>query len=310
MGGGTPSVLPPDCMENIVTHLNRQVYGTDYHAYEEFTVEVNPEDIVEGGTEYVRFLSHLGVNRISMGVQSFDDSLLKWMNRRHDAERAVRAFGIIGDGGISNISIDLIYGIGGMGRGAWESTLRRALQLRPAHISAYQLSVEDGSALASMADSGRYVEAGEEDCRRQYDLLCGLLAEAGYHHYEVSNFALPGFEAIHNSAYWKRIPYAGLGPGAHSAVAGSAGKVNVRKWNTQSESSYVSESEVLAEEDVRVEEIMLALRTSEGIEPEKIAGEQAGILLAEGALVWTEAGKMRIPEDRFFVSDEIIRELI
>ena len=137
-----------------------------------------------------------------------------------------------------------------------------------------------------------------------------MLYEAGYHHYEVSNFAFPGMEARHNSAYWRRVPYVGLGPGAHSALADAEGKVNVRRWNTETESGYVSEMETLSEEDMKVEEIMLGLRTDDGVDPALLPEKVVARLMKEGALAKNVWGKIRIPEDHFFVSDEIITELI
>ncbi len=310
IGGGTPSVLPPVVLGRIVSHLNEAIFGSRLHEYEEFTVEVNPDDIVTGGDEYVKSLLSVGVSRVSMGVQSFDDGMLRWMNRRHNASQAVEAMSILRKNGVKNISIDLIFGIDGMTDDEWQRTLSQAVSQHPEHISAYQLSLEVGSALAKLADEGRYHEADEEQCRRQYGILCRQMAASGYAHYEVSNFALPGFKAIHNSAYWRRVPYVGLGPGAHSAFCGADGRLSSRKWNAQSENSYVSEGELLTDEDVRVEEIMLSLRTSAGIEPAKLPAERVSELLSEGALMMIENGRIRIPEDHFFVSDEIIRELI
>ena len=164
--------------------------------------------------------------------------------------------------------------------------------------------------MAMLADSGKYQEASEETCRRQYETLCSLLTEAGYHHYEVSNFAYPGFEARHNSAYWRRVPYVGLGAGAHSALAGPDGKVNVRKWNSESENCYVADKEILTEENMLMETVMLGLRTDTGVDPACLPHAPMSMLLDEGALEWTREGNLRIPEDHFFVSDEIIRELV
>ncbi len=294
----------------MVRGVNEAVFGEPHHDYPEFTVEVNPEDIIEKGEEYIVELQELGVNRISMGVQSFDDKVLGWMNRRHDAEHAERAYWMLRSAGFRNVSIDLIYGVGGMSDDIWEATVHKAIGLSPSHISAYQLSVEDGSSLAMLADSGRYTEAAEEDCRRQYEVLCRLLDEAGYHHYEVSSFAYPGFEAMHNSAYWRRVPYAGLGAGAHSALAGADGKVNVRRWNSEAETGYVSGQEVLTEDNMRMETIMLGLRTDRGVDPSCLPAGSATMLMDEGALALTREGNIRIPEERFFVSDEIIRELV
>lgn len=305
IGGGTPSVLPLCELTRLVRAVGEAVHGDPRHEYSEFTVEVNPEDIVEKGIAYVASLRDLGVNRISMGVQSFDDGILRWMNRRHDSAGAVKAVEIIRSAGIGNVSIDLIFGIAGLTENMWESTIDKALSLHPEHISAYQLSVEPGSMLARK----NYAELPEDECRAQYDLLCGRLHSAGYHHYEVSNFARPGYEARHNSAYWKRVPYAGLGAGAHSALMDANGEVRVRKWNSESDGGYVSEGEILNDEDVRVEEIMLALRTDKGIDLCRLPADAVSRLVAEGALEYVGAHNVRIREDHLFVSDEIIGEL-
>lgn len=354
IGGGTPSVLPLDVLSRIVGAVSQTErlslvtepveVTTPTELFDEFTVEVNPEDIVEKGREYVRGLLALGVNRISMGIQSFNDDILRWMNRRHDAGNAVKAFHILRESGVRNISIDLIFGISQLTDETWKDTIEKALELSPEHISAYQLSIEEGSALAKMVADGRYVEASEEQCRRQYDILCRCLGRSGYHHYEISNFAKPGFEAVHNSAYWRRAPYIGLGPGAHSLTG------NVRSWNSQElphrqqdETSscnpdrisscnpdstscqtssrnpsgklatYSRNFETLSPEDIRVERIMLSLRTDKGLEAAELyslAGRTViNSLLSEGALE-KQGGSIRIPESRLFTSDEIIRELI
>lgn len=326
IGGGTPSVLPLDVLSRIVGAVSQTErlslvtepveVTTPTELFDEFTVEVNPEDIVEKGREYVRGLLALGVNRISMGIQSFNDDILRWMNRRHDAGNAVKAFHILRESGVRNISIDLIFGISQLTDETWKDTIEKALELSPEHISAYQLSIEEGSALAKMVADGRYVEASEEQCRRQYDILCRCLGRSGYHHYEISNFAKPGFEAVHNSAYWRRAPYIGLGPGAHSLTG------NVRSWNSQelphrspdgSSATYSRTSETLSPEDIRVERIMLSLRTDKGLKAAELysLADRAVInsLLSEGALE-KQGGSIRIPEFRLFTSDEIIRELI
>lgn len=354
IGGGTPSVLPLDVLSRIVGAVSQTErlslvtepveVTTPTELFDEFTVEVNPEDIVEKGREYVRGLLALGVNRISMGIQSFNDDILRWMNRRHDAGNAVKAFHILRESGVRNISIDLIFGISQLTDETWKDTIEKALELSPEHISAYQLSIEEGSALAKMVADGRYVEASEEQCRRQYDILCRCLGRSGYHHYEISNFAKPGFEAVHNSAYWRRAPYIGLGPGAHSLTG------NVRSWNSQElphrqqdETSscnpdrisscnpdstscqtssrnpsgklatYSRNFETLSPEDIRVERIMLSLRTDKGLEAAELYSltdsTVVDALLSEGALE-RQGASIRIPEDHLFTSDEIVRELI
>ena len=286
IGGGTPSILSLEQLERIVLAVRKALgnEGADVSGsgstdgsgspggsrspFREFTVEVNPDDIVRKGPEYVKGLMRLGVNRVSMGVQSFDDRVLHRMNRRHSAADAVKAYRILRECGVENISIDLIFGFppdfgngspsgkdlgngvpemqeeyGTDGRGGrtggdgsdwcaekmsepldyWRDTLRRALEIGgdgrpPEHISAYQLSIEKGSSLEKMVADGRFTPLSDELCSAQYDLLCSTLAAAGYNHYEISNFARPGKEAVHNSAYWNHTPYVGLGPGAHSLV--------------------------------------------------------------------------------------------
>ena len=212
-GGGTPSVLPLSVLTRILITLDEVGHGGPYR---EFTMEVNPEDIVEKGKGYVESLLSLGVNRLSIGVQSFDDRMLQWMNRRHDAAGAKEAFRLAREAGAENISLDLIFGITHLDDAVWADTIDQAIALGPEHISCYQLSVEGESALAEMVAEGRYTEADDTLCRRQYDMLCQKLGAAGYHHYEISNFAKEGFEAVHNGGYWERRPYVGIGPGAHS----------------------------------------------------------------------------------------------
>ena len=234
IGGGTPSVLPLGVFQRMLEALKEAGVSGEFA---EFTVEVNPEDIVEKGTAYVEGLLELGVNRISMGVQSFDDGILKWMNRRHDSATAVKAYQILEDAGVRNISIDLIFGLPQLSDDLWRETLDKALSISsrgvpPQHISSYQLSVEPGSMLAKLVERSKWSEASDELCQRQYDMLCETLATAGYHHYEISNFAQPGHEAVHNSAYWKHIPYIGLGPGAHSFV-GTASRRSIPETPSQ-----------------------------------------------------------------------------
>ena len=326
IGGGTPSVLPPDVLRRVVQGIRRVQGDTPLR---EFTIEVNPEDIVEKGDEYVAGLLDLGVTRISMGIQSFDDGILRWMNRRHDSARARKAYSMIRRaaeraGKEIEVSIDLIFGVPGLDLQTWERTVSAALSLgkdegfkAPDHISAYQLSIEEGSALEEKIARGECTEASDEDCSRQYRTLCGKLREGGYNHYEISNFAIPGKEAVHNSAYWNRTPYVGLGPGAHSLTIRDDGQ-QVRSWNTQvlpaRGKTYSREMEVLSDEDIRVERIMLGLRTSAGLPADELsllAGKDAlEKQVSAGCLAIGPDGRARIPEERFFVSDEIIGSLV
>ena len=317
IGGGTPSVLPLSLLRKMLASLTtggvppeppaslrsgtEQQHGSFPEPFSEFTIEVNPEDIVEKGPDYVRELLALGVNRVSMGVQSLDDGILRWMNRRHDAARARQAFGILREAGVRNISVDLIFGISQLSEAIFAETLREVLAWRPEHVSAYQLSIEGGSALAELVRQGRYREAPQEQCAAQYRLLCDTLRDAGYVHYEISNWALPGREAVHNSAYWSRHPYVGLGPAAHSFHA------HVRSWNAYD--GHPAGSETLSEEEEREEEIMLGLRTARGVADGRIDAAKAAAALADGRLE-RAGGRLRIPEDRWFVSDDIIADLV
>lgn len=317
IGGGTPSVMPLDVFERLLAALGRS-------DFKEFTVEVNPEDVVEKGPHYVEGLLKLGVNRISMGVQSFDDQMLKWMNRRHSSLQAAQAYHILEDAGVTNISIDLIFGLPQLSETLWNQTLDRALNISsrgdlPNHISAYQLSVEEGSMLEKMIAKGICSEASEDVCRRHYDILCDALKSAGYDHYEISNFALAGYRARHNSAYWEHVPYIGLGPGAHSFLDGR------RMWNKEDLSAYleagktgdfsiVQGGEVLDQEQMIMERIMLGLRTAEGAEETLLRDYCSAQALDEALkncnLILSDSCRIRIPENRFFISDNIISSII
>ena len=325
IGGGTPSVLPLSFFRRLLDALKQ--IGVALR-FDEFTVEVNPEDVVEKGPDYIKGLLEMGVTRISMGVQSFDDKILKWMNRRHNAETAVKAYRMLEAAGVVNISIDLIFGLPQLSDSLWVETIEKVLAIsaegkKPCHISSYQLSVEPGSALACLVKKRVWEEADDELCREQYSILCEKLADAGYHHYEISNFALPGHEAVHNSAYWRHVPYVGLGPGAHSFV--KMASANIRCWNNQNLTAYieaaeggdfkdVTGSEVLDDEQMVLEKIMLGLRTSEGVEADYLMeyGNKEAVQteLDAGNLCVTAEGRIRIPESHFFISDNIIASLV
>ena len=323
IGGGTPSVLPLSAFQTLLDALRSAGHGG---CFEEFTVEVNPEDIVDKGPSYVEGLLELGVNRVSMGVQSFDDSVLKFMNRRHDSVMAGKAYAILEDVGVRNISIDLIFGLPQLSSDVWKETLDKAIGISsrgvlPQHISSYQLSVEPGSMLARLVEKGKWTEASDELCQEQYVALCEALAAAGYHHYEISNFAQPGFEARHNSAYWCHVPYVGFGPGAHSFLNSSP---SVRRWNRPDLQAYlaaaecgnfssVQEGESLDSAQLTLERIMLGLRTSAGL-PESYLRSHCSPsalsrALAAGHLV-SIGPHLRIPESNFFISDSIISSLV
>ena len=316
IGGGTPSVLPLDVLGRIADACGGR-------HYREWTVEVNPDDITP---EYAMGLLELGVNRVSMGVQSLDDGMLRWMNRRHDAHGARSALKMLRQAGFYNVSVDVIFGVGGMTLSMLEATVLELLSWRPEHISAYQLSVEEGSALETLIRDGRYTEASEDDCRSQYNLLCSRLSAAGYEHYEISNWARPGYRAVHNSAYWTRAPYVGLGPGGHSllnnkpqAVQQSLdpklhsaisvpdlGMRNYRSWNSEELHGWTSAGELLTDKEILEERIMLGLRTADGIPAELLPRGDIISLLVSSAV----PGNLRIPEELWFVADDIISSII
>ena len=301
-GGGTPSLLPAATFEKICTDL-RSVF--DLSEVEEFTVEVNPEDIATREDLLPAFKA-AGVNRISMGVQSFCDRHLKWMNRRHDAATALNAFEKLRAAGFGNISIDLIFGFTGLVDSEWLQNLRQVAVLRPEHLSAYQMSIDPESMLAEMAARGEYAEPDDETCARQYSMLQDTLEAMGYQQYEISNFCLPGRHSRHNSAYWTRVAYLGLGPAAHSFNG-----CDRRQWNPPSVEDYCSALEAshlpygggarLTSEDVYNEKIMLGLRTARGVSKELI--KEPGILQDTG-------DTYRIPRDKFFICDSIIDEYL
>ena len=344
IGGGTPSVLPPMVLRRLVEAVGEVTGG----AYQEFTVEVNPDDVTPA---YAAFLKTLGVTRVSMGVQSFDDRTLAWMGRRHTAEGARQAFSCLREAGFENVSVDLIYGLVAPvgaerdvrpGLSSLNADLDALLSLPggpPEHISAYQLSIEDGSALYDQVRKGRYQECADEDAALQYDAVCSRLREAGYEHYEISNFALASAtgadartgaasaacRALHNSAYWTGAPYVGLGPAAHSYDGARRSwnppdtEAYIRYWNSLSsgpaDPTGAPDFEILTPEQRAIERVMLSLRTSDGI-PETELRDLCGNARVDALLGRSHLEKsvknanLRIPERCGFISDAIIADLV
>jgi len=305
-GGGTPSLVPVDQLEGVVRSVKSEFGVSDF---EEFTIEANPDDVT---LEKLLAWREMGVNRLSLGVQSFCDAHLKWMRRRHDSERAKEAFRAAREAGFENVSIDLIFGYAGLTLQEWEATIRTALQLRPEHISCYQMSLESGSSLGEMAARGEYLEPSQESCAQQYSLLQRMLGEAGYLQYEISNFALPGRESRHNSLYWAGGAYLGLGAAAHSYDGR-----RTRSWNIADLAGYICAAaqnvtvETLSDRDLANERVMLSLRTAKGLELSRIPAENqllAEEMISRGELEIT-GSRVRIPQSRLFVSDAIISRL-
>ncbi|MBR5612459.1 MAG: radical SAM family heme chaperone HemW [Bacteroidaceae bacterium] len=227
LGGGTPSQLSQEELEEIFTYIYK-VYKVTPDA--EITLEANPDDLTP---EYVSMLRSLPINRISMGIQTFQEETLKLLHRRHTARQAIEAFRRCREAGFQNISIDLMYGLPGETLETWEQDLQQAIDLHPEHISAYHLIYEEGTPLWNLREQNKVEEAEEELSLTLFKTLIERLTKAGYQHYEISNFCLPGLHSRHNSSYWTGKKYLGCGPSAHSFDGIS------RQWNVSSLEKYL-----------------------------------------------------------------------
>ncbi|MBR2486843.1 MAG: radical SAM family heme chaperone HemW [Paludibacteraceae bacterium] len=284
IGGGTPSTLQVEHLRAIVEAIRREAKGVR----QEITLEANPGDITQ---EKARAWREMGINRLSIGIQSFEDELLQLIGRRHNAEQARQAVTIAQAAGFDNISIDLMYALPSQTMQQWQHDVAQALQLNVQHISTYGLIYEEGTALTTLLDHG-VVEAVDEETEMQmYDYLVEQLTANGYIHYEVSNFALPNCESKHNSSYWNDTPYIGLGAGAHSYNG------QQRQWNISDLDTYIQQAnahqlqpqiEQLTDEQRHIERIMLGLRTRHGVAANEIPMHKAqgyinrGLLSAQG----------------------------
>lgn len=263
LGGGTPSRLGPGAIARLVRAI-----GARWPLAEnaEVTIEANPEDLSPASARAWRAA---GVTRVSLGIQSFDDEVLRWMHRTHDAAQAVRAAGVLRDAGFDDWSLDLIFALPPEVARSWTADLQRAVDLGPAHVSCYGLTVEPHTPLLRWRERGVVHDADEVRYEEEFLEADERLADAGYEHYEVSNYAWAGRRSRHNSAYWKRVPYAGLGPSAHE-FDGLTRRWNAREyvaWQAlvESGSDPVAGSEMPDETAVTVETSYLALRTSSGL---------------------------------------------
>lgn len=313
IGGGTPSQLPARALSGILNEVCR-LFPVDSDA--EVTVEANPDDVTP---EWLAALSHTPVNRLSMGVQSFDDALLRLIRRRHTAQQAVCAVEQAALHGISNVSIDLIYGLPTQTMEQWQADVRQALALDVQHLSAYSLSYEEGTPLWRMLEQGRIEEADEELSLRMYEHLIDSTRAAGFTHYEISNFCRPGRHSQHNSAYWHGVPYLGFGPGAHSYDG-----QRTRRWNLSDLKGYVQaagsmpphQSEVLTDDELYDETVMTRLRTSEGLSLDLLTAAYRAYCMAQ-AEPHLRAGRLeqagstiRLTRQGIFTSNDIISDLM
>lgn len=313
IGGGTPSQLPARALAAILSEACR-LYPVDSDA--EVTVEANPDDVTP---EWLAALSHTPVNRLSMGVQSFDDALLRLIRRRHTAQQAVCAVEQAARHGVSNVSIDLIYGLPTQTMEQWQADVRQALALDVQHLSAYSLSYEEGTPLWRMLEQGRIEEADEELSLCMYEHLIDSTRAAGFTHYEISNFCRPGRHSQHNSAYWHGVPYLGFGPGAHSYDG-----MRTRRWNLSDLKGYVQaagsmpphQSEVLTDDELYDETVMTRLRTSEGLSLDLLTAAYRAYCMAQ-AEPHLRAGRLeqagstiRLTRQGIFTSNDIISDLM
>ena len=309
-GGGTPSLLHPSEIERLIEH-SRQIF--DCSAVEEITIEVNPDDITD---DYVSALRQTSVNRISMGIQSLNDECLQFMGRRHNAAGAVSAVNRLRRAGFDNISVDVIFGVPGFEE-SLESTLTEVLKLNVEHISAYHLTIEPATRFGKMLAKGDISQVSEQRSEDEFLTVHQRFTEAGFEHYEVSNFAKPSRRSRHNSSYWTGTQYLGIGPGAHSFNG------ITRRWCDQDVKEYCKAveygSETLSAIDRLNEYIMVSLRRVEGIDLETISShwsredaeriERAAEPFLESGWLVKDGAKIAVPADHFLVSDTIIGEL-
>ncbi|WP_297181021.1 radical SAM family heme chaperone HemW [uncultured Phocaeicola sp.] len=317
LGGGTPSQLAKEDFEAIFSHIYK-VYKVIPDA--EITLEANPDDLTP---EYISMLHTFPFNRISIGFQTFQDSILKLLQRRHTAEQAIRAFQNCRAAGFQNINIDLMYGLPGETLASWKEDLEQALSLHPEHISAYHLIYEEGTILWQLREQHKVEEVDEDLSVSLFDTLIGYLTAAGYDHYEISNFCLPGFHSLHNSSYWTEKKYLGCGPSAHSYNGVS------RQWNVASLDKYikgisngtsVSEVEELNLYTRYNDFIITRIRTRWGIPLSTLReayGEKlytyclhmAAPHLQQGALEFA-SGVLKLTRSGIFISDGIISDML
>jgi oxygen-independent coproporphyrinogen-3 oxidase len=317
-GGGTPSLLGPAAAGRIIAALRESL---EFNADPEITLEVNPDDVYEGF--FTGLIKDAGINRISLGVQSWNDRRLRYLGRRHGAAQSAVALDLAFSEGIENVSVDLIYGVPGMTLADLETDLEKTFSFPVTHLSAYHLTVEEGTRLGKMKKEGKLKEIDEETSASMFSLLRNMCGDHGFIQYEISNFARKGYISRHNSSYWKQIPYLGLGPSAHSFDRRS------RQWNVSDVRKYIraiSSGEIPCEREeldrltVFNEYIMTSLRTMWGIDLLHIeefydkelhdyivnmSGKyiRYGLMKREkNTLILTDQGKM--------ISDNIIAELL
>ena len=309
IGGGTPSTLEVEQLKRLGEEVMRLAGDEAKGERREITLEANPGDItLEKATAW----RAIGINRLSMGIQSFDDDLLRLIGRRHTAEQARKAVAIAQAAGFDNISIDLMYALPSQTMEQWQRDVAEALQLGVQHISTYGLIYEEGTVLTALLERGHITPVDEDTEIQMYDYLVEQLTANGFEHYEVSNFALPNRRSKHNSNYWNDTPYIGLGAGAHSYDG------TVRSWNISDVDAYIEqamahhlqpEQEILTEEQRHTERVMLGLRTNQGISICEIDLSKAMPYIEQGLL--TQKGERIMATTKgYHILNRIIEDLL
>ncbi|MBI5538432.1 MAG: radical SAM family heme chaperone HemW [Bacteroidia bacterium] len=316
-GGGTPSFIAEKNIEQLLNAVYKNYKVCDSP---EITIEVNPDDIK---TEKAKSFASFGINRISMGTQSFNDSILNFLNRRHNSEQAIESIDVLKQTGFNNISIDLIYGIPNLNIEEWGKTIDIALDLNIQHISAYHLSFERGTKIHKQLETKKIFALQDEESADQYSLLCEKLRSKCFEHYEISNFSLPEFNSKHNSSYWQGKKYVGIGPSAHSFNGDS------RQWNVSEIGKYITrittEKKYFTKENLSLNQkynefLLTRLRTNKGINLEDISAlfgnnyaesfKKSILSLTKNNIVKSANNNIyNISEEKWFVSDNIISEL-
>ena len=306
IGGGTPSFLPSSTLKKLLDGIKLRI---DLSKVIEYTVEVNPDDV---SPELLDLLRANGVNRISMGIQTFDDKLLKFLNRRHTSDIARNAILLLKEGGW-NYSLDLIYGLPGQDLKDWELSLDELLGFKPPLFSAYMLSFEEYTPLGRMLDENKVCETDEDIEAEMYDLLCLKATNSGYSHYEISNFAIPGKQAVHNSRYWENYEYVGLGAGASSFNSGKHGYNGdsiIKYINAIESGELATEYEDEDDKDAYNTLLFIKLRTVQGVRLSDIPDKfKSDFIKKAQKLLHYDNDQYYIPEKEWLKSDFIIREM-
>lgn len=314
-GGGTPSLLNKKELSLLITSIYKNFTVSEDA---EVTIETNPDDINE---KSLLLWKSLGFNRLSIGTQSFNNDILKYLNRVHDAAQSIKSIELARDHFFNNINIDLIYSIPSKDHQLWKNDIKTAVKLWPEHISAYNLTIEEKTVFGRWKKKGKINEVNEDFATEQYQILIEELGAAGYEHYEVSNFCMPGKYSKHNTNYWQRKQYLGIGPGAHSF------NINDRQYNISSNPLYIkalkearipAETEILSREDQINEYLITGLRTKWGVNISHLKEQYDYTVedkklfidnLLNRSLAKVEENRLILTESGFLLADEIALEL-